>query len=269
MPPSQPHAHTQQTKFFGTGFDMADVIKIGAVATAVPRLIVAMLHADGFELPASWVSWFLPLSAILSVGMAILEGLAFVYIFQAWRNQKDKSAVNLLYLAGLSAMLLTIVVSPSVAASIEDGTPFGNILSCGGPSLCTSALRMGWSAAVVLTSVFITASIGYAQKDKGVAMVAQAAPAKAQTQTQVTEQPAQSYECWCGYTAGKQNQLAAHTRTHYREASASPNASAVLEALKAKYPQAWAKSLESPEGSKFPTLIEIAKWRQEGEAKAE
>lgn len=261
MPPqTQPNT----PKFFGLNFDPADAIKIGAIMTAIPRLVVAMLRADGFELPETWIWFWLPLSAALSVGMAILEGSAFVYIFQAWRNQKDKSAVNLLYLAGLSALLLTIVVSPSVAASIEDGTPFGDTLSCGGPSFCTSALRMIWSAAVVLTSVFITASIGYAQKDKVVVLLA--APVKAQSQV---EQPTQVYECWCGYTPDKQNKLAAHIRIHYREASASPNASAVLEALKGKYPQAWQKSMDNPETSKFPTLIEIAKWRQKGEAKTE
>ena len=70
----------------------ATLIKIGAVVTATPRWVAALLLAEGFVLPEAWLSWWIPISAILSAGMAITEALAFAFIFEAWRNQQDRKA---------------------------------------------------------------------------------------------------------------------------------------------------------------------------------
>lgn len=134
----------------------ADVIKICAVITAMPRWVGALLAAEGFALPKEWLWWWLPLSAIFSAGMAITEGLAFAYVFNAWRVQKDKSADRLLWLAVLSGAVFVIVLSPFIAAQVRAVT-LANMLE-------ERWALWAWSVGVAASTIVIVASVGYAQK---------------------------------------------------------------------------------------------------------
>jgi len=137
--------------------NQASVIKFLAVATASPRWVAALLAAEGLHIPAEWAGSWLIFSAVCSLGMAGVEGWAFAYIFQAYRNQNDKKAKTLLYWAGASAVVFAFVIAPYVAASVS-GVTMGAILA-------GRFLLWAWSLAVAASTIIIVASVGLAQKE--------------------------------------------------------------------------------------------------------
>lgn len=136
----------------------ADTIVIAAIAVAITRWVAALLPSEGMTIPDTW-SWWLPLSAILSATMAIVEGLAFSYVFAAWRNKstKDHRADNLLWMALGSAAAFVVVLAPSIAANVR-----GVLLS---EMLVSSVSLYLWSTAVALSTILIVVSVGFAQKE--------------------------------------------------------------------------------------------------------
>jgi hypothetical protein len=135
----------------------ASLIKISAIVTASPRWVGALLAAEGFALPADWMWWWIPLSALLSVGMAIVEGLAFSYVFNAWRNQKvEKIANNLLGLTLFSTLVFILVLAPYIASAVKH-VELAEILA-------EPALLWAWAFCVALSTITIVGSVGYAQK---------------------------------------------------------------------------------------------------------
>lgn len=136
------------------------LIKIAAVITASPRWVIALLAAEGFLLPEGWRVWWLPLSALLNLGMAIIEGLAFSYMLTAWRNQKDKNSDRLFYMALFSALVFIAVMSPSIAAGVR-GIPLSALLS-------QDWALYAWSISVSLSTIVIVAGVGYAEKSSEV-----------------------------------------------------------------------------------------------------
>jgi hypothetical protein len=132
------------------------LIKLAAVVTATPRWVAALLAAEGLEIPATWLAWWLPASALFSAGMAVVEGLAFAFVFSAWRNQRDRQADRLLWLAILSAIVFVGVLAPYIAASVQ-GVRLAEILS-------DRISLLLWSSAVGLSTIVIVVSVGYAQK---------------------------------------------------------------------------------------------------------
>ena len=67
-----------------------NAIKIAAVVTAAPRWMIALLVAEGFILPDAWLGWWIVVSAVLSLGMAVVEGMAFSYIFTPAKITKKR-----------------------------------------------------------------------------------------------------------------------------------------------------------------------------------
>lgn len=239
----------------------SDAIKVGAILTATPRIVVAMLRADGFEVPVAWVPYWIPISAVLSVGLAFLEGVAFAYLMSAYRTQRDKTARNIIWMAVLSAVLLVAVVSPSIAATIPDTSPLGRML----PSV---PLRLLWSAAVVLASVTIVGSVGYSQRSRNepassdvrqTARVVLANTPEARTldlQARPSGAPLPlPILCWCGAAFEKPTGLANHQRVHVREVRELDSAVSAHLSLQAKYPAAL----------NVPSVAEVAKLRMNGQ----
>lgn len=136
------------------------IIKFSSVLTSTPRWVAALLVSEGFSIPEAWKSWWIIISAFMSVGMAITEALAFAYIFEAWRNQKDKSSNKLLFMAVLSAIVFVGVVAPNVA-SVVRSVPLSEILS-------NDIALYIWSVFVAASSIVIVASVGFAQKQNSV-----------------------------------------------------------------------------------------------------
>ena len=134
----------------------ADIIKICAVVTAMPRWVGALLAAEGIIIPEEWRGWWIVASAIFNAAMAVTEGLAFAYVFNAWRNQKDKSADRLLWLAVVSGATFVIVLAPFIAAQVRSQTLAS--------TLAADWALWIWSASVAASTIVIVASVGYAQK---------------------------------------------------------------------------------------------------------
>lgn len=141
----------------GAGKDLtADIIKICAVITAMPRWVGALLAAEGIMIPEEWRGWWIVASAIFNAAMAVTEGLAFAYVFNAWRNQKDKNADRLLWLAIASGATFVIVLAPFIAAQVRSVTLAA--------MLSADWALWAWSASVAASTIIIVASVGYAQK---------------------------------------------------------------------------------------------------------
>lgn len=137
--------------------DQANVIKVAAVVTATPRWVVALLASEGFSLPESWRPYWIIFSVLSAAGMAIVEGVSFAYVFNAWKRENGTRRSNImLALAILSAALFVVLLSPSIAASVR-GQPLATILS-------SDPLLWLWSAVVAASTIAIVASVGYAQK---------------------------------------------------------------------------------------------------------
>lgn len=182
----------------------ATVIKILAVVTATPRWVGALLAAEGMVIPADW-SWWVIASALMSAAMAAVEGWAFSYIFEAWRNQDDTKSNRLGWLILVSAVLFVLVLAPYIATSVTHA-PLKDTLAWA-PAL------YAWSVAVGGSTIAIVASVGYAQKHKGQRKPAQAGTQPAQPIAQAAE-PAAHVCGTCGASFRSQQSLAAHMRKH-------------------------------------------------------
>ena len=136
--------------------DTADLIKVAAVVTATPRWVGALLASEGMVIPEAWRGWWIWLSLALNAGMAIVEGFAFSYVFNAWRNQTDRASRRLLWLALLSAGVFVVVLAPYIAAEVRS-VPLEQVTG-------TGWLLWLWSGSVAASTITIVASVGYAQK---------------------------------------------------------------------------------------------------------
>lgn len=183
----------------------ADAIKLAAVITAAPRWVGALLEAEGVPVPVDWLPFWRVGTALLSLGMAFAEAFAINYVFNAWRNQRDKKANKLLLLAVVSLVCFTLVLAPYIAANVR-GQKLASVLGA-------DVLWWAWSAAVAASTFVVVASVGYAQKQEPA--TAQAKPAKA-------DEPAESAEplgipCHvpgCGKRFATQPALNAHQKAH-------------------------------------------------------
>jgi hypothetical protein len=134
----------------------ADAIKLAAVATATPRWVAALLLAEGFTVPPEWLWWWVPLAALLNAGMAITEGLAFAYIFAAWKRANGRQAGALFALACLSAVSFVGILAPYVAGAAV-GATLAHMLG-------EAWAAWLWGVCVASSTMVIVAGVGYAQK---------------------------------------------------------------------------------------------------------
>ena len=166
----------------------ATVIKILAVVTATPRWVGALLAAEGLVIPTAWADGWVIGSAIMSAAMAAVEGWAFSYVFEAWRNQEDNKSNRLGWLMLLSAILFVIVLAPYIAASVLH-VSLAEILAITGETGFTPTLWLfAWSVAVGGSTIAIVASVGYAQKHRKGGKVAKQ---ETTTQAGATNEPPQ------------------------------------------------------------------------------
>lgn len=137
-------------------FNQADLIKVTAVLTAVPRWIIALMRSEGIEVPLVWGSGLATASFILAIGMAATEALAINYILSAIRNQRDRPSRKLWYFMAAIMATFVGVMTPSIVASASGQTieqvlgPYGLI---------------PWGAMIALSTVLAVAGVGYASKD--------------------------------------------------------------------------------------------------------
>jgi hypothetical protein len=151
----------------------APIIKFSAVFAAVTRWTGALLAGEGFAIPEDWLIWWLPASALLSAFMAVVEGWAFAYIFQAWwimRNRERQQGAGsmsrvLLILTVLAAVTFVLVLTPYIAAQAQGSSMYQVTANPGRtePILNSRLLLFAWSACVAASTISIVASVGIAQ----------------------------------------------------------------------------------------------------------
>jgi len=130
-----------------------DFIKVAAVVTAMPRWVLALLAADGFAVPVSWV-WVHAVSAVFGAAMTILEGIAVAYILGAMVRAQGKQAAWLGSLTLGTCIAFVGVLAPSIYSRVT-GVSVGTILS--------SPAIWGWSVCVASSTMLTVAAVGYAQ----------------------------------------------------------------------------------------------------------
>jgi len=174
----------------------ADIIKIAAIITAVPRWAGALMAADGVAVPIDWLDPWRYMAFIMSLAMAAVEGFAISFVFNRWRNQTDKRSALLLWLAVAMLVDFALILTPYIVANVT-GAPLADVLG-------TSWLLWLWSAAVAASTGLVVGSVGYAQRDK---------PAQSKSKAGKSQQtPAEAgYTCdSCGLSYGSQAALNAH-----------------------------------------------------------
>lgn len=181
------------------------IITVCAVITAMPRWIGALLASEGFAVPDNWRPWWIVASTIFNAAMAVTEGVAFAYVFNAWRNQKDKSSDRLLWLSLVSGLVFVIVLAPFVAAQTRaSNTPLAAMLS-------NDWMLWVWSSAVAASTIVIVASVGYAQKRT--VKQTDSAPSVAKAIIEPAQETLSVYRCdGCEREFGTVQALSAHKR---------------------------------------------------------
>lgn len=154
----------------------APIIKFSAVFAAVTRWTGALLAGEGFAIPDDWMVWWLPASALLSAFMAVVEGWAFAYIFQAWwvmRNRERQQGTGgmsrvLLALTIFAAVTFVLVLTPYIAAQAQGSSMYRIAANPGNaePILSSKLWLMAWSACVAASTISVVASVGIAQGAK-------------------------------------------------------------------------------------------------------
>lgn len=185
----------------------ATIIKILAVVTATPRWVGALLAAEGLIIPVDW-QWWVIASALMSAAMAAVEGWAFSYVFEAWRNQEDAKSNRLGWLMLTAAIMFVIVLAPYIATSVTHKP-----LSA---TLAWEPALYAWSIAVGGSTIAIVASVGYAQKHRGTRRPAQkSADAPQPAKEESAGLRMASHECpHCPRGFESQQALAAHLKVH-------------------------------------------------------
>ena len=198
-----------------TDDQQADLIKIAAVVTAVPRWAGALMAADGVAVPADWLSLWRYMAFFMSLAMAAVEGFAISFVFNRWRNQTDKRANLLLWLAIAMLVDFAVILTPYIVANVTEQS-LAQVLGA-------SWLLWLWSGAVAASTGLVVGSVGYAQRDKparreGKARTSQKLPAKA------------GFTCdHCGLDWGSQAALNAHSPAKCAEKLASNGSEPIKE----------------------------------------
>jgi hypothetical protein len=130
-----------------------DLIKVSAVIVAMPRWVLALLAADGFSVPNTWV-WVHGVSAVFGAMMTILEGIAIAYVLGALVKAKGRQATLLGLLTIATCATFAGVLTPSVYARVT-GEEIKLVLPAGWVWF--------WAGCVAMSTVATVASVGYAQ----------------------------------------------------------------------------------------------------------
>ena len=198
-----------------TSEQQANLIKVGAVITAAPRWVSALIVSEGLTMPAEWLGWWRVLSFAMAAAMAFVEAFAFAYILRAWREARPDSAQakRLMWLIVLSALCFIAVMAPNVYASAQ-GVPLASVLS-GWPLAI-------WSVAVAASTILIVASVGYAQRRT---------PAAHMRQDALHDARIESHTCaHCDASFANSGRLAAHVRWTHPQPSKNGKQSEEVEA---------------------------------------
>lgn len=126
---------------------------IGAMLVAATRYVGVFAHSEGWMIAGDVWQWLVALSGL---GMAILEGIAVWYCWQAWSNAQPNTERNFL-MCLIVAMFVTlgVMVAPyTYAASHKKLTV----------DALNDWLQVLWSVAVSVAPLIVMAAAGLAEK---------------------------------------------------------------------------------------------------------
>jgi len=129
-------------------------IIFSATLVSITRWMGANMAGEGFTIPAEWMAWWVPVSALLSAAMAVVEAWAFGYIGSVYRlehNRKIKRTI--MALAGSALLFFGGALVPYVMSQVE-GVGLWDVLS----SRLGSTL---WSISLTFSTISIVVATGY------------------------------------------------------------------------------------------------------------
>src|SRR3990167_1937037 len=212
-------------------------IEVAIVIVAMPRWIPALMLADGYPIPASWGTWWTPVSAIFSAAMAVAEAVAIAYVSAALNRTRGWETYRLLTLLMLVMLSFTVVLAPFVSASVA-GTTLDDILNNPG----AHAMQIVWGSAVVLSTGLTVMAVSQAQFAHG------------------GEERKPKYTCWCGgFQSDSDDDWLDHQDIHKEEVLGFSSNEEALSGVMTKYGQLRENILPPP-----PRLVDIVRWRAEG-----
>lgn len=146
--------------------NLSSVLIIGAMAVAAARYTGLFANSEGWRITGPVWDWIVALSG---VGMAVLEGVATWWMWNAWAETQPSRERNVLaaFMVASGAALL-VMVAPYVQAS-SNGLRVSQVLS-------TPAMWV-WSTANAIAPLLVMAGVGLAEKLRTVIAGQQAQPA--------------------------------------------------------------------------------------------
>lgn len=138
--------------------NQATVIKIAAVATALPRWAGSLMVSEGVPLPTNWLDGWRYLVLALSFGMAVVEAFGISYMLHRARIQGDKKSRWLTPLVIANLAVFAILVAPYAFAnmrgiSVSDALPVASVAWL-------------WAIAVPVSTGALVAGVGFADRSK-------------------------------------------------------------------------------------------------------
>lgn len=126
---------------------------IGAMLVAATRYVGVFAHSEGWLIAGDVWQWLVALSGL---GMAVLEGVAVWYCWQAWSNAKASRERDILLLLIIAMFItLALMVAPyTYSASHKQLT----VTALG------DWLQVVWSVAVSIAPLVVMAASGLAEK---------------------------------------------------------------------------------------------------------
>jgi hypothetical protein len=144
-------------------FSEAMIIKIAAVATALPRWAGALMVSEGVPMPAGWLELWRWLVLALSFGMAIVEAFGISYMLHRARTQGDRKSRWLVPLVVLNLAVFAVLVAPYAYANMRNISV--------SQALPGKALGWLWAVAVPVSTGALVAGVGFSDKSKAGARV--------------------------------------------------------------------------------------------------
>lgn len=204
---------------------IAIVIEFSVAVVLLPRWIPALMLAEGNQMPETWESWWIPMSAIFNGGMAVVEAVAIAYVFYAWHHTTGQEAKRLLVLIALMLITFSMVLAPFVASSVGN-VAIKELLENPGQY----GMSLIWGTAVVLSTSFTVMAVGIAQGTGGNKKTVEF--------------------CWCGQVIGDDHK----STDHIDEIVEVGSPIDAVEYLREKYSES--RNLVIPP---IPNIVEVAR----------
>lgn len=129
-------------------------IIFSATLVSITRWMGANMAGEGFVILDEWMSWWVPVSALLSAAMAVVEAWAFGYIGSVYRLERNKKIKRTITVLTASALLFFGgALVPYVMSQVE-GVGLWDVLA----SRWGSAL---WSISLTFSTISIVVATGY------------------------------------------------------------------------------------------------------------